>query len=95
MTALVTERCDPDKHIETYTEFSIKSWKWWCDNNDAILIQLPLPKHINEREMLSRVKINKDVDGFHTENIGNLTLENSDRDPIKKIKETDLKSYAK
>ena len=37
MTALVTERCDPDKHIETYTEFSIKSWKWWCDNNDAIL----------------------------------------------------------
>jgi len=45
-------------------------------NIDAILIQLPLPKHLNEREILSKVDIKKDVDGFHCENVGNLTLNN-------------------
>ena len=46
------------------------------NNNDinAILVQLPLPKHINEREVLSKVNIKKDVDGFHSINVGNLTL---------------------
>jgi 5,10-methylene-tetrahydrofolate dehydrogenase/methenyl tetrahydrofolate cyclohydrolase len=47
-------------------------------NNDnsihGILIQLPLPKHINENNVLSKVSLNKDVDGFHCSNIGNLTL---------------------
>jgi len=45
---------------------------------DAILIQLPLPKHIDEREILSRVSIKKDVDGFHSVNVGNLTLNDGD-----------------
>ena len=40
----------------------------------AILVQLPLPKHINERNVLNAVCIEKDVDGFHSKNIGNLTL---------------------
>jgi len=47
-------------------------------NNDnsihGILIQLPLPKHINENNVLSKVCLTKDVDGFHCSNIGNLTL---------------------
>jgi len=47
-------------------------------NNDnsihGILIQLPLPKHINENNVLSKVSLTKDVDGFHCSNIGNLTL---------------------
>ena len=46
-------------------------------DNDVhgILIQLPLPEHINEDKVLSRVAINKDVDGFHATNIGNLAME--------------------
>ena len=39
----------------------------------GILVQL-LPHHINEDEVLSRVAINKDVDGFHATNI-NLAME--------------------
>ncbi len=43
-------------------------------NIHAILVQLPLPKHINERNVLSEIVVHKDVDGFHTTNVGNLTL---------------------
>lgn len=45
-------------------------------NNDihGILVQLPLPSHINEEKILSQVKLVKDVDGFHPENIGKLAL---------------------
>ena len=42
---------------------------------DGIIVQLPLPAHINKREVLSYVSIEKDVDGFHALNIGNLALE--------------------
>jgi len=37
MTALVTERCDPTLQINQYTEWAIKSWKRWCDKNNAML----------------------------------------------------------
>jgi len=43
-------------------------------NVDGILVQLPLPKHLNERRILSRVLSCKDVDGFHVENAGSLML---------------------
>ena len=41
---------------------------------DGILVQLPLPKHINTDIILDTIKPNKDVDGFHTINAGNLYL---------------------
>lgn len=41
---------------------------------DGILIQLPLPKHINTDLILDSISPNKDVDGFHTVNAGNLYL---------------------
>lgn len=44
------------------------------DNIHAILIQLPLPKHINEENVIRCVSLSKDVDGFHPENIGNMAL---------------------
>ena len=48
-------------------------------NNDntinGILVQLPLPKHINEENILGAVSIEKDVDGFHVSNIGNMAME--------------------
>jgi methylenetetrahydrofolate dehydrogenase (NADP+)/methenyltetrahydrofolate cyclohydrolase len=40
----------------------------------GILIQLPLPKHINELNVLERVDPKKDVDGIHTLSIGNLVV---------------------
>lgn len=40
---------------------------------DGILVQLPLPKHINEREILELIDPLKDVDGFHPMNTGRLT----------------------
>lgn len=47
-------------------------------NNDGtvngILVQLPLPKHLNESEILSRISPSKDVDGFHEYNVGKLML---------------------
>lgn len=36
----------------------------------GILVQLPLPKQINENKILAAISINKDVDGFHAENVG-------------------------
>ncbi|MBC8311400.1 MAG: bifunctional 5,10-methylene-tetrahydrofolate dehydrogenase/5,10-methylene-tetrahydrofolate cyclohydrolase [Candidatus Marinimicrobia bacterium] len=45
-------------------------------NNDSkfhgILVQLPLPKHINSRNILLSISPEKDVDGFHPINLGNL-----------------------
>ena len=47
-------------------------------NNDAELdgyiIQLPLPSHINEKNVLLAVDPRKDVDGFHPENVGRMVL---------------------
>lgn len=41
---------------------------------DGILVQLPLPKHINERKVLEAIAIEKDVDGFHPSNVAKLWL---------------------
>ena len=37
---------------------------------DGILVQLPLPEHINERLVLEHIHPSKDVDGFHPYNLG-------------------------
>lgn len=41
---------------------------------DGFIVQLPLPKHINEKKVTQAVAPEKDVDGFHPENIGNMAL---------------------
>ena len=41
---------------------------------DGILVQLPLPKHIDEQAILTRVEPDKDVDGFHPVNVGRLSI---------------------
>lgn len=41
---------------------------------DGILVQLPLPKHIEEKKVVNAISPMKDVDGFHPENLGNLVL---------------------
>jgi methylenetetrahydrofolate dehydrogenase (NADP+)/methenyltetrahydrofolate cyclohydrolase len=39
---------------------------------DGILVQLPVPKHIDEDKIIQTISPKKDVDGFHPENVGNL-----------------------
>lgn len=40
----------------------------------GILVQLPLPKHIDEQRVIMAIDPRKDVDGFHPENVGRLSL---------------------
>lgn len=42
---------------------------------DGILVQLPLPNHINENKILFAIDPNKDVDGFHPFNIGKMLIQ--------------------
>ena len=44
------------------------------DNVNSILVQLPLPKHMNEQTMLDSIHPNKDADGFHPFNVGKLSI---------------------
>lgn len=41
---------------------------------DGILVQLPLPPHIDATALIQRIRPDKDVDGFHPENVGRLAL---------------------
>ena len=44
------------------------------DNIDGFIVQLPLPKHIDEQKILMAVNPDKDVDGFHPTNVGKMAL---------------------
>jgi methylenetetrahydrofolate dehydrogenase (NADP+)/methenyltetrahydrofolate cyclohydrolase len=44
------------------------------ENIDGILVQVPLPKHISEKKVTLQISPEKDVDGFHPLNIGNMVL---------------------
>lgn len=41
---------------------------------DGILVQLPLPGHIDEKAVINAIAVDKDVDGFHPVNVGNLVI---------------------
>ena len=41
---------------------------------DGILVQLPLPKHIDEEKIILSIDPRKDVDGFHPQNVGSLSI---------------------
>ena len=43
-------------------------------NIDGFIVQLPLPKHIDEQKVLMAVDPDKDVDGFHPTNVGKMAL---------------------
>ena len=42
---------------------------------DGFIVQLPLPKHIDEQKVLMAIDPDKDVDGFHPMNVGSLSLD--------------------
>ena len=58
--------------------FTFETLKIIVNNNpeiDGYIVQLPLPKHIDEQKILMAVDPDKDVDGFHPTNVGKLTLD--------------------
>jgi methylenetetrahydrofolate dehydrogenase (NADP+)/methenyltetrahydrofolate cyclohydrolase len=48
------------------------------DSINGILVQLPIPKHINEKKVLNAIDPDKDVDGFHPVNVGRLMIGGSE-----------------
>ena len=44
------------------------------DSVNGILVQLPLPKHIDEDKVIKTISPEKDVDGFHPESVGKLSI---------------------
>jgi methylenetetrahydrofolate dehydrogenase (NADP+) / methenyltetrahydrofolate cyclohydrolase len=62
---------------ETASESEILDYvnKWNNDNEiHGILVQLPLPKHVDEQRVIQAISPAKDVDGFHPENVGRLVI---------------------
>lgn len=63
----------PDEVTESELINQIKKF-----NSDSgisgILVQLPLPPHLNKNKILETISVEKDVDGFHYSNVGKLTL---------------------
>ena len=60
---------------ESVTETELKNKIKELNNNKdvtAILVQLPLPKHINEENCINEISPIKDVDGFSPENLGSI-----------------------
>lgn len=45
-------------------------------NVNGILVQLPLPKHLDEKAVIERISPNKDVDAFHESNVGRIMIGN-------------------
>lgn len=43
-------------------------------NVSGILVQLPLPKHLDEKSVINTISINKDVDAFHPVNVGRIMI---------------------
>lgn len=65
------------KFSETITEKELLNEVDSLNQNpdiDGFIVQLPLPKHINEQKILMAIDPEKDVDGFHPENLGKMAL---------------------
>ena len=57
-----------DKLLETVDDLNCR------DDIHGVLVQLPLPDHVDSERVINRVAVHKDVDGFHAENVGRLAL---------------------
>ena len=64
------------KYPDTVEEETVLEKIEELNNNDSvsgILVQLPLPKHIDKQKVIEKIVPSKDVDGFHPMNVGNLS----------------------
>ncbi|MBS4030468.1 MAG: bifunctional methylenetetrahydrofolate dehydrogenase/methenyltetrahydrofolate cyclohydrolase FolD [Clostridiales bacterium] len=62
--------------VETTQEELLKMIDAYNNDDDiqGILVQLPLPDHIEEKAVIDAISVEKDVDGFHPINVGNLMI---------------------
>jgi methylenetetrahydrofolate dehydrogenase (NADP+) / methenyltetrahydrofolate cyclohydrolase len=67
---MCSEKLTPPDSISTEELLAIVDQLNARDNVDGILVQLPLPKHIDTKRILLAVSPDKDVDGFHPFNVG-------------------------
>ena len=70
-------RAVTERHPSDITEKTLLDLIDSYNNNDkfnGILVQLPLPKHIDEDKVIETISPKKDVDGFHPINVGNLVI---------------------
>jgi len=69
---IFSEMVTPSESITTGEMLTLVADLNARDDIDGILIQLPLPKHVNTKRLLEAVSPDKDVDGFHPVNVGRL-----------------------
>ncbi len=69
---IFSEMLTPPESITTTEMLALVSELNARDDIDGILIQLPLPKHVDTKRLLEAVSPDKDVDGFHPVNVGRL-----------------------
>jgi methylenetetrahydrofolate dehydrogenase (NADP+)/methenyltetrahydrofolate cyclohydrolase len=65
------------RHTATITEADLLKTVEQLNNDadvDGFIVQLPLPKHINEATIIEAINPKKDVDGFHPVNVGKMVL---------------------
>lgn len=65
------------RYPETMTEKELLEVVNFLNNDpevDGFIVQLPLPKHINENNIINAINPDKDVDGFHPVNVGKMVL---------------------
>ncbi|MDX2173500.1 MAG: tetrahydrofolate dehydrogenase/cyclohydrolase catalytic domain-containing protein [Bacteroidota bacterium] len=65
------------RHPDYVTEEKLLQTVYDLNNNldvDGFIVQLPLPRHINEHKIIEAILPSKDVDGFHPTNVGRMVL---------------------
>lgn len=67
---MVSEKITPPVESTTEELLAVVNQLNRRDDIDGILIQIPLPKHVDTRRILEAVAVDKDADGFHPENVG-------------------------
>ncbi|XP_023743579.1 bifunctional protein FolD 1, mitochondrial [Lactuca sativa] len=69
-----SDKCNEDEVIDAIMRFNTDP------SFHGILVQLPLPQHLNEEKILGVLRLEKDVDGFHPMNMGHLAMRG--REPL-------------
>lgn len=69
---IYSEKITPPDSVTTDEVLSIIDTLNNRDEIDGILVQMPLPKQVDSRRVLMAIRPDKDVDGFHPVNVGNL-----------------------
>lgn len=69
-----SEKITPPADISTEALLELIATLNARDEIDGILVQMPLPKHIDSEKVLDAIAPEKDVDGFHPVNVGNLSI---------------------